>query len=353
MKFFVSSGEASGDLHLSYLVKSINNRYKGVEFFGVAGEKSEKEGVKVLQNIDDLAVMGFTQILSKYKFLKKKAQDYMDFIKLNNIKKVILIDYGGFNLKFLEMLKKEIKGIEVFYYIPPKLWIWGERRIDKLKLADHIMVIFPWEVAFYKKHNVEVIYFGNPFSDIYKKNIEKGDDILLLPGSRKQELKSILPIFLELVKKLGNEKFILKLNSKNDLVYTKEISKYKNVKIKIEEKLTDISKKSKIAIATSGTVTLELALLDLPSIVVYKTSFINYFIGKYILKVGFISLPNLILNSEIFPELIQGECTSDNIIDSIKNLEGKKEEIFLKLEMMRQKISGKSVIDGYADFLMK
>lgn len=352
MKFFVSSGEASGDLHLSYLVKSIKSRYQDVEFFGVAGEKSQKEGVNIIQNIDELAIMGFTEILSKYKFLKEKAQDYINFIKENDIKNIILIDYGGFNLKFLEILKREVSDTKVYYYIPPKLWIWGEKRITKLKLADYIMVIFPWEVDFYKKHNVNVIYFGNPFSDIYKKNEERGEYILLLPGSRKQEIKSMLPVFLEVVQKLKNEKFILKLNSENDLVYTEEISKYTNVSIEIEKKLTDITKKCKQAIATSGTVTLELALLSLPTIVVYKTSFLNYFIAKYILKVGYISLPNLILNDEVFPELVQKKCNADEIIKNIEFIQKNISFTFKKIEEMRKKIAGKSVIDSYADFLI-
>lgn len=353
MKFFVSSGEASGDLHLSYLVRSIKIRYKNVKFYGVAGEKSKKEGVEILQNIDELAIMGFTEILKKYKFLKQKAQEYIEFIKRNNIKNVILIDYGGFNLKFLEMLKKEIEDIKVFYYIPPKIWIWGEKRIHKLKLADYIMVIFPWEVEFYKKHGVNAIYFGNPFSDIYKKNDKSGKKILLLPGSRKQEILSMLPVFSELIKKLENKKFILKLNSHNDLIYVKEIENFKNIEIIIDEKLENISKNCELSVATSGTVTLELALLNLPTIVVYKTSFINYFIAKYILKVGYISLPNLIAESEIFPELIQKNCNATNIIKNIEFIQDNKNNIFSKIEEMRKKIAGESVIDSYADFLME
>lgn len=353
MKFFVSCGEASGDLHLSYLVKSINSRYENVEFFGVAGEKSEKEGVKILQNIDELAIMGFTEILKKYKFLKNKAQDYINFIRENDIKNVILIDYGGFNLKFLEMLKKEIEHIKVFYYIPPKIWIWGEKRIHKLKLADHIMVIFPWEVDFYKKHNVNAIYYGNPFSDIYKKNEKSGEKILLLPGSRKQEILSMIPIFLEIIKALKDKNFVLKLNSLNDLIYTKEIEKQKNIEITIEKSLKDITKECELGIATSGTVTLELALLNLPTIVVYKTSAINYFIAKYILKVGYISLPNLIANLEIFPELIQNKCNSKEIIKNIGLIQKNKELVFSKIEEMREKIAGKAVIGSYADFLME
>ena len=167
MKFFVSTGEVSGDLHLSYLVKAIHQENKNIKFYGVAGEHSKVQGVEVIQDITELAIMGFTEIIKKYSFLKKKANEYIEFIKKEKIDKVILVDYGGFNLKFLELLKKEVPEVEVFYYIPPKLWIWGKGRIKKLVKADHIMVIFPWEVDFYKKEGVKVIYFGNPFVDKY------------------------------------------------------------------------------------------------------------------------------------------------------------------------------------------
>ena len=312
MKFFVSTGEASGDLHLSYLVKSVKARYKDVDFVGVAGEKSQKEGVEILQDINELAIMGFTEVLKKYKFLKQKAYEYLQYIKDNQIKNVILVDYGGFNVKFLELLKNEIKDIKVFYYIPPKAWIWGEKRVEKLRLADYIMVIFPWEVDFYKKHNINAIYFGNPFTDFYKKVERTGDKILLLPGSRRQEIKAMLPVFEEIIDDLKDDKFILKLNSEQDLVYTENLKKYTNLEIIIDKKLKDIVSDCKLSVATSGTITLELALLGLPSIVVYKTTFINYLIGKYILKIGYISLPNLVLNDEIFPELIQKDCEAKN-----------------------------------------
>ena len=212
MKFFVSTGEASGDLHLSYLVKSVKARYKDVDFVGVAGEKSQREGVEILQDINELAIMGFTEVLKKYKFLKQKAYEYLQYIKDNQIKNVILVDYGGFNVKFLELLKNEIKDIKIFYYIPPKVWIWGEKRVEKLRLADYIMVIFPWEVEFYKKHNINAIYFGNPFTDFYKKVERTGNKILLLPGSRRQEIKAMLPVFEEIINDLKDDKFILKLS---------------------------------------------------------------------------------------------------------------------------------------------
>lgn len=353
MRFFVSTGEASGDLHLSYLVKSIRERYKNITFVGMAGEKSKKEGVEILQDIRELSIMGFIEVFKKYKFLKQKAYDYLEYIKDKQIKNVILVDYGGFNLKFLELLKNEIKDIKIFYYIPPKIWIWGEKRVNKLRLADYIMVIFPWEVDFYRKHNINAIYFGNPFTDFYEKIERSGNKILLLPGSRKQEIKVMLPVFEKIICNLKNDNFILKLNSNKDLKYIENLKRYNNLKIIIDEKLKDIVPDCKLSLATSGTVTLELALLGLPSIVVYKTTFLNYLIGKYILKVGYISLPNLILNDEIFPELIQKDCEAKNIEKYMKKVLENLPEIENKIENMRKKIERKTVVKNYADFLIK
>ncbi len=353
MKFFVSCGEASGDLHLSYIVKSIKKNNENIKFYGVAGEKSQAVGVEVIQNIGELAVMGFFEALKKYKFLKNKAKEYLEFIKKNEIKNIILIDYGGFNLKFLELLRKEKLDIRVFYYIPPKVWVWGESRVKKIKLADHIVVIFPWEVEFYKKHNIKAIYFGNPFIDVYKNIDERQDKILLLPGSRKQEIIVILPIYLELVREETNRNFIIKLNSKDDLKYVKEFETLNNVEIEVEKKLNKICKECEISVATSGTVILELALLGLPTIVVYKTSFLNYFIAKYFLNIKYISLPNITMNSEIFPELIQDKCNKKNIKEKINYLLINKNEIEKKIKKMRDKLDGTSVIDNYANFFIK
>lgn len=355
MKFFVSTGEVSGDLHLSYLVKSIKEKYDDVKFFGVAGNHSKKAGVEIIQDIDELAIMGFVEVIKKYKFLKNKAYEYLEFIKNNKINKVILVDYGGFNLKFLELLKKELPSIEVFYYIPPKVWIWGEKRVEKIRLADHIMVIFPWEVDFYKKHRINAIYFGNPFVDKYIYLDRTNENILLLPGSRKQEIKSLMPIYIDLIKKYKNEQFILKLSSNKHLSWVKEIVNldYSNLKIEIKKDIKECVKISKYAIAASGTVTLELALLGLPTIVVYKTNFINAFIAKYILKLGFVSLPNLTMNKEVFPELLQEKCNLDCIEKEIYNFEKNIDEINLKVLEVRNKLSGDNIIDNYARFLVE
>ncbi|MGL6063977.1 MAG: lipid-A-disaccharide synthase [Fusobacteriaceae bacterium] len=353
-KFFVSTGEVSGDLHLSYLVKNILQEDSTAKFYGVAGKHCKNEGVKIIQDISELSIMGFVEALKKYRFLKKKARDYVDFIKKERITKVILVDYGGFNLRFLELLKKEAPNVVIYYYIPPKLWIWGEKRIEKLRLADHIIVIFPWEVEFYKKHGVEAIYFGNPFSEKYSLVKKTGSSILLLPGSRKQEIETIFPIMLEVVEKMPDKNFILKLSNKSHLVWvSKKINEFKNLKIEILKSLKENVENSEIAIATSGTVTLELALIGIPTVVVYKTGWLNWIIAKYILKVGYVSLPNLTLNREVFPELLQNQCNSANIIDNINKILNNKVEMEENIEEVRRTLSGKEIIKSYSKYILK
>ncbi|WP_300394190.1 lipid-A-disaccharide synthase [Fusobacterium sp.] len=354
MKIFVSTGEVSGDLHLSYLVKNMLKIDNSVEFYGVAGDHSREVGVNVIQDIKDLAVMGFVEGLKKYSFLKKKAVEYLEFIKKNQIEKVILVDYGGFNLAFLKLLKKEVPNVEVYFYIPPKLWVWGEKRIKTLKLADHILVIFPWEVDFYKKHGVDAVYYGNPFSEKYSLIEERGDKILLLPGSRKQEIKSLLPVMLEVVKSKPEKTFILKLHSEKSFEWIEEdLLKYPNLLIETNKKLEEAVKESEVAIAASGTVTLELSLMGIPTIVLYKTSAINAFIARHILKLGLVSLPNLTLNKEVYPELLQERCTSKEIIFYLNLIKSKEDKINREIKEIREKLSGKDVVKNYGEYILR
>ncbi|MDP0488392.1 MAG: lipid-A-disaccharide synthase [Fusobacterium sp. JB020] len=353
MKIFVSTGEVSGDLHLSYLIKNMLKIDKTIKFYGVAGEHSRKLGVNIIYDIKDLAVMGFVEALKKYRFLKAKAKEYLEFIIVNKVDKVILVDYGGFNLAFLKLLKRYAPDVEVFYYIPPKIWIWGEKRIKKLKLADHILVIFPWEVEFYRSHGVEVIYYGNPFFEKYSYIEEKGKNILLLPGSRKQEKESLLQIMLEIVEEKKESNFILKLPNKKILEWIHEdLRKYVNLVIEYGS-LEDNVKKSKLAIAASGTVTLELSIMGIPTIVLYKVGAINAFIAKKILKVGLVSLPNIALNEEVYPELLQERCEKNEILKYMNILEKNKEEYYRKIKKVRKKLSGRDIVKNYGDYILR
>lgn len=355
MKFFFVTGEISGDLHASYLVNSIKKNEKSYEIYGVGGEYMRKEGVKIIQDISELAVMGFSESFKKYKFLKNKANEYIEFIIKEDIKNIILVDYGGFNLRFLELLKNKLKDIKIFYYIPPKLWVWGKNRIKKLIKSDYILVIFPWEVEFYKENNIETVYYGNPFIEKYKvENKENLDNILLLPGSRKQEIVKIMPLYLNIIKKEKNKKFIIKFARMVDYIKYKNIlEKYNNVTIEIEKSLNEISKNVKYAIAVSGTVTLELALLEIPGVVVYKTSFINEIIVRLFIKLKYISLPNIAMNEMIYPELLQNNCNYKNILLNFDYIEKNYSEIMIKLKKMKENMYGENIIEKYSDFIIK
>lgn len=353
-KFFVSTGEVSGDLHLSYLVRNILKMEPESQFYGVAGEHSREAGVEVIQDIDELAIMGFVEVLKKYSFLKRKAREYVDFIKKEHINKVILVDYGGFNLKFMELLRKEAPRVEIFYYIPPKLWVWGEKRIETLKLADHIIVIFPWEVEFYKKYGVKAIYYGNPFYEKYHHQERTGDSILLLPGSRKQEIKAIFPEMAKLIEVNPEKNFILKLSSREHLKWIDlDLKKFKNLKVKTEGSLKSCVKQSQVAVATSGTVTLELALMGIPTVVVYKTSVINELIAKFILKIKYISLPNLVVDREVFPELLQSRCNEREISKAMGELIKNRDHVEREIQLIRQALSGENILEKYSEFIVR
>ena len=352
-KFFVSCGEMSGDLHLSYIIKAVKKTDPDAEFFGMAGDKSASEGAVLVQHIKDNDIMGFAEAIKKYSYFKKKAGEYIEFIKKNDIKNVIFVDYGGFNLRFFEMLKKEMPEIRTFYYIPPKVWAWGEKRIEKLKKVDEVIVIFPWEKEYYDKKNMNVAYFGNPFIDKYEFSDNYGEKVLLLPGSRKQEIVKILPIMLELVKGRENEKFILRLADKSHMAYVPfNETDFPNMEISFS-KLEDIRKDLKMAVATSGTVTFEMALMGLPVIVGYKTSPLNVFIAKNILKINYISLTNIGAGKEVLPELIQNDFNVKNIEKKMNYIDNSKKDVIESLRESRDLMGGKGVTDRISQFILE
>ena len=373
-KIFISCGEMSGDLHASYIVEEMRKKNKNTEFFGVVGDKSIKAGVKAINHIKNNDIMGFVEALKKYRYFTKKAGEYLEFIRKNGIETVIFVDFGGFNLKFFELLKKKIQekklqDLKMIYYIPPKVWAWGKKRIEKLKKFDDVIVIFPFEKEYYdnglKKDGskgLKVEYFGNPFVDKYEFSDELGEKILLLPGSRRQEIEKFLPVIIELIKneKVKNEKFLMKLASKEHLKYIESfekehkinISKIPNLEITFDE-IKKIRKDCKFAIATSGTVTFEISLMGLPVIVVYKTSRINAFIARNIVKIKYITLTNLNANKEIFKELLQEDFSVEKLLEEIEIMEKNKEKIVLELKNERKKLGNSGVLEKIANYLLK
>lgn len=365
-KIFVSCGEMSGDLHLSYIIEEMKKQNENVEFYGVVGSKSINVGAIEVSNIKNNDVMGFTEAIKKYKYFKQKAVEYLKFIEDNNIDTVIFVDFGGFNLKFFELIKKNNENIKTIYYIPPKVWAWGKKRINRLKLFDDVIVIFPFEKDYFDsqkdKTGLDAKYFGNPLVDKYEFSEEPGEKILLLAGSRRQEIIKFIPPVMELIQsdEMKNEKFLMRLADESHLKYIYELEKelgfklenIKNLEISFES-IKKLRRQCKYSIATSGTVTFEMALMGLPVIVVYRTSVINAFIARKIVKIKYISLTNINAGREIFPELLQEDFTAEKLLEKCKILNKNKEKVTLELKKEREKFGGSGVLKKIGEYLLK
>ncbi len=350
-KLYIIAGEASGDLHGSNLLKELITQNKeipsnpelNIRFWG--GDKmSEIIGKDPVKHFRDLAFMGFVEVLANIKtilgnikFCKKDIEEFKPDA-------LLLIDYPGFNLRIAEWAKK--KGIKIYYYISPTVWAWKESRVYKIKkCVDHMFVILPFEKPFYEKFNYPVEYHGHPLLDavnqfreiqldsqIFKlnNNLTNKPIIAILPGSRKQEIRLKLPIMLEAVKNLTDYQIVIAGAPSINTPYYKEYIKSNSTHI-VHGKTYDLLCASEAAIVTSGTATLETALLGIPEVVCYKTSTISYSIAKRLVKIKYISLVNLIMDKEVVRELIQKECTPSLIREELSYIliNGNKRKIML------------------------
>ena len=330
MKYYIIAGEASGDLYGSKLIDEIFSIDKKAEIRFWGGDNMIKSGGYNVKHIKELAFMGFYEVLKNIITIVRNINFCKNDIKEFNPDKIIYIDYPGFNLKICKWAKNN--GYKNYYYISPQIWAWKENRIKTIKNnIDKLFVIFPFEKEYYqKKFKMEVEFYGHPLieqidnfnssKEFLKKNkITKEREIIsLLPGSRSQEINSMLPIFLTLKKHYSNYELIVAgVKNVNKSVY--QPAKDLDVKV-IYNQTYDLLYHSKIAIVTSGTASLECALFNVPQIVCYKTSSISYFIGKSLVNISFISLVNIILKKATVKELIQNDLTEKNLVNELSNL---------------------------------
>ena len=330
MKYYIIAGEASGDLYGSKLIDEIFSIDKKAEIRFWGGDNMIKSGGYNVKHISELAFMGFYEVLKNITTILRNISFCKNDIKEFNPDKIIYIDYPGFNLKICKWAKNN--GYKNFFYISPQIWAWKENRIKTIKNSiDKLFVIFPFEKEYYReKHNMEVEFYGHPLIEkiddfnsskdfLKKNNITKERDIItLLPGSRSQEINSMLPIFLTLKKHYLNFEFIVAgVKNVNESVY--QPASDLDVKV-IYNQTYDLLSHSKIAIVTSGTASLECALFNVPQIVCYKTSSISYFIGKSFVNISFISLVNIILKKGIVKELVQNELTEKKLVHELSNI---------------------------------
>ncbi|HLW08943.1 MAG TPA: lipid-A-disaccharide synthase [Fermentimonas sp.] len=338
MKYYIVAGEASGDLHASNLMNSLKSLDENAEFRFFGGDLMESVGGTLVKHYRELAFMGIIPVILNSRTILRNLSVCKKDIAEYSPDVVILVDYPGFNLKIAKYVKTQLK-IPVHYYISPKVWAWKEYRVKSFKkYVDEMLCILPFEVDFFKKHNYKVHYVGNPTVDaianrehknetfqqfINYNNLSNKPIIALLAGSRKQEIMGNLPTMLESVKEYDDGyQFIIAGAPGIDKDFYKDITNSNLNVIVIFNQTYRILAHSDAALVTSGTATLEAALLNVPQVVCYKTPLpkLSQWAFKNILHTPYISLVNLICGYEVVKELFAASFTIDNIRTELKQI---------------------------------
>ncbi|MGX7690376.1 lipid-A-disaccharide synthase [Flectobacillus roseus] len=329
MKYYIIAGERSGDLHGSNLIKAILQKDANAQIRAWGGDMMQEAGATLVKHYKDIAFMGFAEviknlptILGLLSFCKKDIQAYQPDV-------VILIDYAGFNMRVAKFVKSI--GIKTFYYISPKVWAWNQSRaLNIKKFVDRMFVIFPFEKDFFKKYDYEVDYVGNPLFDAiadfqpkpnFRKEARVGQKpiIALLPGSRHQEVAKILPMMVAQAYNFPDYQFVIAgVSNLPKELYARWQSIFP-IKVVYDDAYNLLSV-ADAALVTSGTATLETALLNVPQVVCYKTSGISFAIAKMVIKVPYISLVNLVAQKKIVPELIQNDLNNTTVQEELNKI---------------------------------
>lgn len=327
MKYYIIAGEASGDLHGSNLIKSLRKEDPAAEVRAWGGDLMAAAGADLVKHYRDLAFMGFVEVLMNLRTILRNLDQCKADVLAYQPDALILIDYPGFNLRIAEWAHQN--GFKVIYYISPQVWAWKENRVKKIKqCVDKMLVILPFEQAFYQKWDYPVEYVGHPLIEVVHNSIAQPKEapfsdkpiVALLPGSRKQEILKKLPVMLEVARQFPDHQFIVaKAPGQEDAFYTSMLAPYPNVS-SVRNQTYPLLKQSRAALVTSGTATLETALFHVPEVVCYKGNQLSYYIARKLIKVKYISLVNLIMDKEVVKELIQDELNPENCTRELKKM---------------------------------
>lgn len=342
MKYYIIAGEASGDLHASGLVREIRTLDPDAHFSGWGGDLMEKEGVSLARHYREVSFMGFAEVVTHlrtiYKAMKQCQADIVDY----RPDAVILVDYPGFNLRIAAFCHR--KKIRVVYYISPQVWAWNQSRVSQIKRnVDQMLVILPFEEEFYARFDFPVTFVGHPLLEITgtksefasreefaEKNRLTGRPIVaLLPGSRRQEITRMLPLMARAAKSFADYEFVVAAApSQAPDLYAKILGD-QSINV-LTGQTYDLLRFSDAALVTSGTATLEAALIGVPEVVCYKGSPLSYAIAKRLVKVPYISLVNLVMQREVVKELIQGEFNEAQLKTELEKILDKEKAFRMK-----------------------
>lgn len=367
MKYYIIAGEASGDLHAANLMRELKQLDGNAKFRFWGGDKMQAQGGNLVKHYRDLAFMGFYEVLANLRTILNNIKYCKDDIDKFNPHALILVDYPGFNLRIAKYAHRQ--GYKVFYYISPQVWAWKKSRVYKIKKwVNRMFVILPFEKAFYAGYGIDVDFVGHPLLDAIEiekpqladsatfrqqHNLDDRPVIALLPGSRKQEIAKMLPVMINVQKSFAGYQFLVAGASSIPPDFYAQVASDENIKIIFDQTLS-LLKNAKAALVTSGTATLETALMDVPQVVCYKGNWLSFQIARRIVDVKYISLVNLIMDKPVIPELIQQQMNIESVEQHLRMIleEDNYQRIKEDYRNLREKLGGLGASGNAAGLIM-
>ena len=370
-RILISAGEASGDIHAAAVAAAIKQLDPGAEVFGMGGDALRQAGAEVLFDIKDHGVMGFVEVVRKLPDLFQLRADFAKLMDERRPDCLITVDYPGFNMKLAQLAHE--KGIPVVSYIAPSAWAWNKGRAKKVaKIVDKVACIFPFEYDVYKEAGANVEFVGHPLVDIVQPALSRQEAeawagkqpgrrlILLMPGSRLMEIEKSLPTLLAAAKlikhKMPEVDFILPRAGTIPVKLLEEHIALAGVEVKVTEGHNyDLFSIADLALATSGTVTLEAALCGLGSVIVYRTSPVTYFIARMVVNIPHIGLPNIVAGREVLPELLQGDFTPEKVAEAALHLLEPERHAQLQRDLayVKERLGGSGAVGRVAELVLR
>ena len=333
-KIFILTGEPSGDKLASTAISKLKKNYSDIEYLSVGGSNLKKIGIKSIFELKEITYLGFTSVLLNIFKIKKKINQTVNEILKFNPDILFSVDSPDFTLRVAEIVKKKNPKIKTIHYVAPQVWIWRKSRVKKIKkFMDHILLLFDFEKKYFDEENIKNTFVGHPLIEDLDTNktdinnfIKKNKKIIsIMPGSRKSETSVLVPILIDFINMMNSKdsyySFVFHATDENkdhlvDFIKDKDL---KNVDIISDENLKkEILTNSIFAVCKSGTISLQVCNSNVPSIIIYKLSFINFMIFKLLVNVKYANIVNIINDKEVIPELLQGECNAKEIYNSVK-----------------------------------
>jgi len=329
----IIAGEASGDLHGAGVVRELKRISPSVDVYGVGGEKMKREGMDLIYHINELGFMGFVEVLKHLPFIRTMEHTLEQIVRFKRPDVLLLIDYPGFNLRFARIAKRY--QVKIVYYISPQIWAWHRSRLKKIRsVVDTMLVILPFERELYRAEGIDAEFVGHPLLEVLESKLdrknfckrfsldEKKAIIALLPGSRKQEIDSIFPVMLSAARRVSEQNgasIVVGIAPTLEEEYFRTLYNLQGVHC-VKGLTYEVMANADFAFVTSGTATLETACFGTPMVVVYKTSWVTYLIGRALVRVKHIGLVNIVAGKMIAPEFIQLNATAKKLAASAMKL---------------------------------